>query len=193
MALRVQRLNRMGWRLQGMVAALVLGAIPAFALEPLPTCYGSESGMETYGSTPLERFVRSEDQHSSGVIVEHYQARDELTSSGAYRSTAPVAALEGFDGIRVIHCATGRFFAIRIEQSSGAAAAALAATEFLRGDVRNGKAIGVRALAQAVRAVYGEVLELRETAETCGCNQYFSEMRPKGMTAFGDRTDTTRD
>jgi len=168
----------------GFMAALV--ALPGHALTPLPPCEGTEAGMSTYELTALDP------DWKSGVVIERYQVDLAPDSSGVYQpGPGPVGSLDGFFGVRITHCASGIFHAIKTDQRPGTVAAALAATEFLRGKVKSGQHVGRGELAQAVRAVYGMQTRLRETEETCGCSAIFPELRPKGMTPYGERTDTT--
>jgi stage V sporulation protein SpoVS len=168
----------------GMMAALA--ALPAHALPPPLPCEGTEAGMSTYELTALDP------QAKSGVVLERYQADLAPDASGTYPpGPGPVGALDGFFGVRITHCASGIFHAIKTDQGPGTVAAALAATEFLRAKVKAGQPVGRGELAQAVRAVYGMQTRLRETEETCGCSVAFPELRPKGMKPYGERTDTT--
>jgi hypothetical protein len=166
----------------------MLTATAAQALTPLPPCEGMEAGMDTYGLHPLDP-----DTNASGVTIEFYQVdtQPDDSAEGVYRDQpAPVAALDGFYGVRVTHCATGSFHAIDTRNGPGEVAAALGATEFLRGKVKAGQAVSRSDLAAAVRAVYGKSVRLKETEETCGCSVYFPDLMPRGMTPFEDRTNT---
>jgi hypothetical protein len=170
------------------IAVLVTGG-QALALTPPPPCEGSESGMQIYGLQVLDP-----ETGASGVTVESYQVSMKPDSSpeGVYRQVPPpVDALDGFFGIRVTHCPSGTFHAINTGQGPETVAASLAATEFLRDRVKDGKPVGRGDLASAVRAVYGKQITLRETEETCGCSVAFPDLKPKGMTPYAQRTDTT--
>lgn len=171
----------------GNLAVLVaLVALPAQALAPPPPCEGTEAGMSTYELTALDP------DWKSGVVIERYQVGSAPGDDGVYADLpAPIEALEGFYGVRITHCASGIFHAVKTDQRPGTVAAALSATEFLRGKVKAGQPVGRGELAQAVRAVYGMQTRLRETEETCGCSVAFPELRPKGMKPYGERTDTT--
>lgn len=158
---------------------------PAQALTPLPPCIGTESGMMTQGVTDLGPAGQT-----TGVTVESYAVRFSPGADGVYRDgPAPVPALKGFNGIRVLHCASGQFFAVETNMAPETVAAVLSATEFLRGDVQGGRRVSVGDLAQAIRAVYGKHIRLRETEETCGCNWFYPELRPASMAPFRARTD----
>jgi hypothetical protein len=166
----------------------MLNATAAEALTPLPPCEGMEAGMVTYGLYPLDP-----DTNASGVTIESYQVdyQPDDSAEGVYRNQpAPIDALTDFQGIRVTHCASGAFFAVDTRNGPSEVAAALGATEFLRDEVKAGKAISRNDLRSAIRAVYGKQLQLRETEETCGCSVYFPDLKPKGMTPFENRTDT---
>jgi hypothetical protein len=174
--------------IRGAIILSMLTGTAAQALTPLPPCVGMEAGMNTYDLYPLDP-----DTNASGVTIEAYQVdtKPDDTPEGVYRDQpAPVAALDGFYGIRVTHCASGTFHAIDTRNGPSEVAAALAATEFLRASVKAGKPVSRGDLASAIRAVYGKQLRLKETEETCGCSVYFPDMKPKGMTPFEDRTDT---
>jgi hypothetical protein len=166
----------------------ILTGTSAQALTPPLPCEGMEAGMNTYGLMALDP-----DTNASGVTVEYYQvdSQPDASPEGVYRDQpAPVADLDGFYGVRVTHCASGAFHAIAGGGEPRTVAAALAATEFLRGKVQAGKAVGRNDLASAVRAVFGKQLKLRETEETCGCSVFFPDAKPAGMTPFENRTDT---
>lgn len=168
----------------GMMAALA--ALPVHALPPPLPCEGTEAGMSTYELTALDP------EGKSGVVLERYQVGSAPGADGVYADLpGPVEALENFYGVRITHCASGIFHAVKTDQRPGTVAAALAATEFLRGKIKAGQPVGRGDLAQAVRAVYGMQTRLRETEETCGCSVAFPELRPKGMRPYGERTDTT--
>lgn len=163
-----------------------LAALPAQALTPPLPCEGTESGMSTYELSVLDP------DWKTGVVLERYQVGSAPGEDGVYRDLpGPIGALEGFYGVRITHCASGIFHAVRTDQRPATVAAALAATEFLRAKVKAGQPVGRGELAQAVRAVYGTQTRLRETEETCGCSVAFPGLRPKGMTPYGERTDTT--
>lgn len=167
-----------------MVAALA--ALPAHALTPPLPCEGTEAGMTTYELTALDP------DWKSGVVIERYQVGSAPGPDGVYADRpGPIGALEGFYGVRITHCGSGIFHAVKTDQRPGTVAAALAATEFLRAKVKAGQTVGRGELAQAVRAVYGMQTRLRETEETCGCSVSFPELRPRGMKPYGERTDTT--
>lgn len=166
---------------------VTLVVLPAHALAPPPPCEGTEAGMSTYELTVLDP-----EHAASGVVLERYQVGSAPGPDDVYVDLpAPVGALEGFYGVRITHCASGIFHAVETDQRPGTVAAALAATEFLRAKVQDGRRVGRNELAQAVRAVYGQQTRLRETEETCGCSLVFPELRPRGMTPYGERTDTT--
>jgi len=166
-------------------AALILAltSTPAVALTPLPPCELAEAGM-VIGAVG----VLGDYDANSGVTVERYANNHKVVNDVYTPVSAPVPQLEDFNGVRVTHCASGDFLAIRgvdvTEVSS-----ALAATEFLRGAVQSGKRPTFAQVERAARAVYGGVIRLRETEQTCGCNTYYPDLKPAGMTAFGARTD----
>ena len=168
----------------------VLGALatltPAFALAPPLPCEGVyESDMYVYGPQPLGGY-----DYSPGVVVEGYGIRQIVVDTVYVGAPPPVPELADFSGARAVHCASGAFFAMP-RADGNLAALTLAATEFLRPQVRAGEMVTLDALRRAVRALYPDAIELRETAQTCGCEWYFPELRPSGQTPFGDRTDVT--
>jgi hypothetical protein len=172
--------------LLAVVLGLVAPAAPAMA-PPLP-CEGMEGGMVTH-----ELAVLDPETGTSGVTVEQYQVDMQPDSSphGVYRPVpAPVPALDGFFGVRVMHCASGTFFAIDTRHASATVAAVLSATEHLRPQVKAGRRVALSDLQAAVAAAYGRPLRLRETEETCGCALAFPELRPRGNRPFAERTDT---
>ena len=171
--------TRMPARGMLLVPAL-LGATAAPALTPLPPCEGTEAGMRTGSLIAPE---------GTGLTFERYNVNIVSHGDLAEADAPPVPELGGFSGVRVTHCASGQMVAIAGEYSSEKAAAALGATEFLRKEVQAGRRISAGKMKQAAKAVYGQVLVLRETEETCGCNSYFPELRPKGMTPFDRRRD----
>lgn len=168
------------------LAVLASGAQPSGAEAPPLPCVGMEGGMVTYELAALDP-----ESAKSGVTLEHYQVDMAPDASGTYKAVpAPVPDLQGFFGVRVMHCASGTFFAIRTDQRPATVAASLAATEFLRAQVQAGQRVGQPDLAEAIRAVYGASIRLRETEETCGCHAVWPELRPGRMRAYPDRTDT---
>lgn len=159
-------------------------AAPATALTPPFPCTDlTEANMVTTDVDVLGGY-----DAKSGVIVEAYRNKV-VEQKGAYNSLPPpVPALESFSGTRVTHCASGRILAVRDVWSSDVRAA-LAATEFLRDKLKAGQKVSFGEVKAAVTAVYGKPIELRETAQTCGCNNYFDELRPKSQTPYGQRKD----
>jgi hypothetical protein len=103
----------------------------------------------------------------------------------------PVPELEGFQGTRIMSCATGEFLALN-RQGLNDVVTAMTATEFLRDKVRAGEPVAFSELRQAAEALYGPVLVLRETGQTCACEAYFDELRPAGQTPYEERTDVER-
>ncbi|NPD15247.1 hypothetical protein HOY34_08550 [Xinfangfangia sp. D13-10-4-6] len=163
------------------LAALVTWlAGSAHALTPLPPCGGVESGMQTGPVAWAE---------GTGLVFEGYSV---IYDYGSDHHAAPQLiapeGLDGFSGSRVTHCASGRMVAIAAEADSYKLAEVLGATEFLRKAVQGKRRATAGQMTQAAKAVYGKVLELRDNEETCACNTYFPELRPKGMIPFADRS-----
>ena len=155
---------------------------PALALEPLPVCHQTaESGMEVMVVNYLG------DGGPSGIVVEGYVDAKVWRGMEAKVPPAP-AQLKGFNGVRVMHCPTGRFIAVP-HLSADEARIALGATEFLRPKLKAGKTPGYGDMKKAVDVLYPGGIAFRETAETCGCNAFFPELKPKGMTPYAERTD----
>jgi len=156
----------------------------AMALAPLPPCDGvAEAGMQIGDIQVL-----GGDAAESGVTVERYGNSIDLQDNVYVSRPGPVPALNEFHGVRVTSCSTGDFLAIpqvEVDTVNGS----LAATEFLRASVQSSRRVTFGAVRQAAKAVYGKVIVLRETEETCSCSVYFPDLKPARMTAFEDRTD----
>ncbi|MBJ2151966.1 hypothetical protein [Paracoccus sp. IB05] len=161
-------------------ALIVLTAAPAGALTPLPPCGGVEAGMRTGFPAQIE---------GTGIVVEDYSHNITAHGDLAEADTPPVAALSGFTGLRITHCASGRMVAVAGQGRSYDAANALAATTFLREAVAKKQPATAARMKQAVKAALGKGIELRENAETCACNTYFPDLRAKGMTPYKERND----
>jgi hypothetical protein len=167
---------------KGVVPILVVLATPVGALTPLPPCDRVvESGMTVSYPTWLGE--------NSGVVVEYYAHTSVGSGDSVGFPAAPVASLENFYGIRAVHCASGRFFVFKSDGDPTSAAAALAATEFLRTDIKAGRAVSAGAVRRAASAVFDDVIQLRETEETCGCANFFPSSRPANLTPNADRTN----
>jgi hypothetical protein len=157
--------------MRALVIAGILAGGPALALVPLPPCEIEEGGMSVGQLTALG-------EGKSGVVLESYNNTVRLVGTVYEQQPGPVRALDDFYGVRATHCASGQFLAIKGSYSPDTVAAALGATEFLRANVKAGKAVGFSDLIQAVTAVYGKPITLRETEETCGCQSYFPGLWP---------------
>ncbi len=161
---------------------MVLTAIPAIALTPLPPCNLIEADM----------YVREQytlGGEASGFVVEDYSDPFQADENGVYvHRQATLAQLHAFDGVRVTDCATGQFLTIP-DVRTNQASVALEATEFLRDDVQNSRSVSWRDIRRAAEALYDDVGLFRETEETCGCNWLAPDVRPAGMTPFDQRTD----
>lgn len=161
-------------------------AAPALALTPpLPCTAVKESGLWVSDPVPLGGY-----DYLPGVVVENYSLSMRAVDGVYVYLNPPVPELAEFSGARAVHCASGTFFALSWTDSNDAALS-LAATEFLRPQVRAGELVTADALRRAVRALYPDAIELRETAQTCGCDWFFPDLRPAGQTRFGERTDVT--
>lgn len=164
--------------------ALALMGAPAAALAPLPPCEGViEANMMVGGIQPLGGWG-----HPGGVTVESCRIAMDPQGGTYVPRPAPLPQLARFDGARVTVCATGAFLAIP-GRAPDEVALALAATEFLRGPLAAGRAVGIGPLREAARALYPGVIELRDTEQTCACQALFDHLRPAGMTRFQDRAD----
>ncbi|WP_299687165.1 hypothetical protein [uncultured Tateyamaria sp.] len=148
-----------------LVATSHMGA----ALTPLPPCHGVEEGEMRVGDTL--KFARTS---KSIVTLENYMDPFEPQADGVYgHRNATIKALHDFNGVRLVDCATGRFLAINDQPELAVVSAALAATEFLRADVQADQPVTFNDVRRAAHALYsGDVLELRETEVTCGCQWY---------------------
>ena len=150
------------------ITALVLVAGGAAqALTPLPPCDGPEGGMMVYG---VDYFGHDR----TGFVIEGYRNLDAGNVIGGAKG--PVEALNDFSGVRITDCRTGRMLAIHgvfpdVQDM-------MTATEFLRGKVQAEKAIAMRDVEKAAKALWGKdgyvrLVKLRETEETCACGEYF--------------------
>lgn len=167
-------------------ATAALAAAPAWALSPVMACDGTiEAGMRLGG---LETLGGWQEEPRSGVVVESYVNAAEMRDGAWTEAPPPVPELDLFQGVRVTFCPTGEFLAIPGGEA-GEVSAALAATEFLRDAVQAGEAVGFADLRRAADALYGPVLVMRETEQTCGCSVHFDDLRPSGQTPFEERTD----
>lgn len=155
----------MGTRAIGLTAGVICTPMAGLALTPLPPCDGVESAMIV---TQLERFA---DSSKGAITIEGYSTAHEADADGVFRPVkAPVEALNDFRGVRLVDCATRKILAIRTDSRADQVDAALKATEFLRGDVQAERKIAFNKVRRAAKALYGsDVIELRETAQTCGC------------------------
>lgn len=161
---------------------MILTAAPLSALTPLPPCGVTESAM--YVGYPHDLGT-----YGSGLILEGYANAQTTDAYDVYvNRPAPVPDLTDFIGVRVMDCATGRFFAVQGADANDAVVA-LSATEFLRDAIRDERLISYADARRAAQALYGTIIDLSETDETCGCSVFYPEMRPAGFTAFGDRAD----
>ena len=155
-------------------AAIILSTLAgtaAHALTPLPPCELEEGGMNVYGVTGLG-------DGGSGVVVEAYTNTVRLVGTVYEPQPGPVPALNGFSGVRAVHCASGQFVAFDDVGDPYVSAQTLAATELLRAKVQAGKAVTFGDLKRAVTAVYGKPITLRETEETCSCGTYYPGLWP---------------
>jgi len=161
-----------------------LAATVALAEEAPPVCWGMiESGMVVHFTLPLGN-------DRSGIIAEaYYDARSQVGDRPKEDLMAAPPELRDFHGVRVVHCASGRFMAVPHYGGPEGVSYSVAATEFLRDKLRSGSKPSFRDIQNAVDALYPGSLAFRETAETCGCNAFFSELRPVGMTPFDERDD----
>jgi hypothetical protein len=164
--------------------ALTVAACPAVALTPLPPC----SPVSEANMWASSEYVLGGWDVESGVTVDTYTNRTYVRDNVYVPLQPPVPSLTDFNGARVVHCATGTFFAIRHEEPRDIATA-LAATEFLRDGLRTNQLVTLADLRRAVNALYDDTIELRETDQTCGCNAYFPDLQPAGQGDFAARTD----
>lgn len=109
----------------------------------------------------------------SGFVVEHYTNLDKDGIRGA--ADGPVAQLNGFDGMRITECRSGRIIALDRVFHDGVDK--LTVTEFLRGKVQAGKRFTMRGVETAAEAIYAKndyvrIVKLRETEETCACREF---------------------
>jgi hypothetical protein len=171
-----------------MVIASVAPTILAALSPPLP-CEGVyESNMGVASPVPLGGWPQGDAAIGSGVTVETYYNRSVVAGDTYQDLQAPVPDLVEFSGTRLVHCASGTFFAIN-GQDAETVGTAIAATEFVRPLIQSGELVTVQALRRASTALYGSVIELRETEQTCGCAAYFDALKPAGQGPFHMRSD----
>ncbi len=157
-------------------------ALPAAALTPpLPCSPVTEADMTIYN-------VQILGNGTSGVTVEGYANATTLRDTIYERRPGPVAALTDFSGSRVTFCETGDFVAIP-GVSPASVNDSLSATEFLRAQVKADKRLRFADVKKAAKAVYDDVIVLRETEQTCACSIYFPDLKPAAMTGFSDRAN----
>ena len=114
----------------------------------------------------------------SGFIVEDYRYLGDPAPASLPK------ALTSFFGGRIVDCGTGKIVAVNYK-SYEELDSALSATEFLRAAVQGDKRIRFNDVQRAAKAVYGkDVMVLRETEETCGCNAYFPGLRPSALAPY---------
>jgi hypothetical protein len=167
------------------IGVVVISASAAGALAPPLPCEGVvESNMAIGTTEPLGGW-----DNPSGFVIEGYY-NDQIVVDTVYTDLpGPVPELNDFYGFRVVECATGAFVAVKGPNVRDARIS-LPATEFLRSDLQTGQPVSMNSVVSAVRAVYGNGLLMRETAQTCGCAAFFPELGPAGQTPFENRTDT---
>ncbi len=168
-----------------LTAAAGCFAQPALGLAPPLPCEIEEAGMLIGGLRDLS----DGDYFESGVTFESYQVRWAPDAEGVYRPLpGPIPELNAFSGVRVTYCRTGEFLAIA-DADMERALYGLRATEFLRKSIAAKRPPSFRDLRRAAEAVFGDVLIMRETAETCGCRTLYPDLRPEGVTPYDQRDD----
>ena len=126
----------------------------------------------------------------SGITVDSFSNAGQVSDNKWVPRENSVPTLSSFNGIRVVNCRTGQFFAIReMRGDAYGAAYLLSGTEFLRQSYLDNSTPDFRDVERAVRSLYRDVQLLQDTAQTCGCEHYFSELRPDGIVSFHDRDD----
>lgn len=158
-------------------------ALPAAALTPPLPCDPVKEADMTVSDVQILGSTMN-----SGVTVEYYANATTLIDTVYVRRPGPVPELTDFAGVRVLACATGDFVAIP-GASAGSVNSSLSATEFLRARVQSDKPLRFADVKKAAKAVYGKVIVLRESEQTCGCNTFFPDLKPAAMTGFTDRTN----
>lgn len=124
----------------------------------------------------------------SGYVIENYEDFVYVDGGGNTQRAERLPLFDGFVGVRITQCSTGRFIAINGPKPRDAEPG-LVATEFLREKIRNQRPISFANLQSAAEALYDEVHVLRDTEETCGCNLHFPELKPSTIGSFEGRTD----
>lgn len=126
----------------------------------------------------------------SGITVDSFSNAGQVIDNKWVPRENLVPTLSNFNGIRVVNCRTGQFFAIReVRGDAYGAAYLLSGTEYLRQSYLDGTTPDFRDVERAVRSLYSDVQLLQDTAQTCGCAHYFTELRPDGIVSFDVRDD----
>ena len=162
---------------------LILAADGAFGFSPELVCESAVESEMTLGNE-----TDFGPRGGLGFFIEDYDYRLKgAEASLRLAAPPPVAALDDFSGVRITDCSTGQIIAISTYDGVDGVSDKLLATEFLRPKIRAGKAVAYRDVQRAAKTIYGEVLLLRENVETCVCNYFYSELRPKGMRPWDER------
>lgn len=158
---------------------LIFAASPSLALVlDLPCAQSEESGMESLGAESLD-FPDA----TSGLTVEYYGNATTMDGFTQQTLPPPVPQLADFFGVRVTACASAEFLVLR-DADLVDVSTALTATEFLHPTLQAGGIVAFSDLRRAVEALYGPVLILRETTETCGCSALYPSLRPAGVAPY---------
>lgn len=176
-------------RAMGWMAAVALCVQVAHAEEPdldgyvapnfTPCMNTVESGMSIFNASGFG-------YQGSGFATELYSnalERDPGPDGRMDRLPTSIPELSGFDGYRVMDCRTGKFLAFRgmtpserNQVGSNGQAEQLLATEFLRDKHQNKQPFALSDVKRAAQALYKgrevQILELRETEQTCACKEY---------------------
>lgn len=118
----------------------------------------------------------------TGVVIDVYWHSAKFLDGSFHTLPTPIVSLQNFVGSRVIHCATGHFFAIEGEREYLEEQALVSSDHLSRND-----SASLDDLRQAVLQVYPNAIELIETEQTCACAEYFDSFRPVDQTRYVDR------
>ncbi|MEZ5715497.1 MAG: hypothetical protein R3D85_10210 [Paracoccaceae bacterium] len=134
---------------------------------PATPCGGIVNGMF---ETDPQVFGHAE----SGFVWETWQA----LKDNRERESRP-AALDGFDGIRLVDCRSGAIVAM--DRGFTDEIAAMLEGRFLAGAVTRGAGFALEDVQRAAKAAARgrddiRLLALRETEQTCGCAEFFPRL-----------------
>lgn len=181
-------------RRQIVLAALSVGCLLATSAMPfsvsLPCEAVRESNMWVGPSIPLADWggLNGIGIAPTGVVVDGYRNSAHYFDGSVRLLPTPIPRLHDFTGARVLHCASGSFFAVPGKDWDDLNEA-LVASSLLNPEIAQGVPIELSDLRRAVLGAYPDAIELIETEQTCGCSEFFDSFRPVDQTRYVDRVD----